>query len=475
MGRISLLLVLLTLLPAKAQALTAEEFQAKFKAKVAELSGNITASVRVEVLGKDQVLFSHNEEKKLVPASSTKLISTLAALEKLGPGYTFETKVLQKGDDLILTGNGDPYLVSERLWLLAREVARTGLKQVGAIYVNNSAFSEDYKGLMEFQSSGEPFTAIVSATSLNFNSLEVHVIPSATGTAKVELGPVPHGYAVIKNEVKQVGGGGKDLSIRPVSVNGNQETFVVSGTIGKNSGPVTLYASVRQPASYIAYAFAALLRAEGIKVSKDFGGAIFTPLSGSEKVLGSQESPALLDLVRLHNTFSNNFMTEQVFQALGAATSGSPASLAKSRQAANDFLHLRKSCSDASMENGSGLSWDTQISSHCFVETLQSSYRDFRVFADLLGSLPVGGQTGSLKSRFKKIGSDFQPWKVRAKTGTLWSKQAVSSLVGFTQTASGETVVFSLIENDKRNDPGLLRGMKDWEERCVELMQLVKL
>jgi D-alanyl-D-alanine carboxypeptidase len=125
--------------------------------------------------------------------------------------------------------------------------------------------------------------------------------------------------------------------------------------------------------------------------------------------------------------------------------------------------------------NGSGLSWGTQISSHCFVESLQNSYREFRVFADLLGSLPVGAQTGSLRSRFKRTGSDFDPWKVRAKTGTLWSRQAVSSLVGFTQTASGETVVFSLIENDKRNDPGLLRGMKDWEERCVELLQQLKL
>ncbi|MGZ3696042.1 MAG: D-alanyl-D-alanine carboxypeptidase/D-alanyl-D-alanine endopeptidase [Bdellovibrionota bacterium] len=476
MGRYSLLFLLLSLIPARAGALTPEEFQNKLKAKVSELSGNVSASVRVEVLGKDRVLFSHNEDKKLVPASSTKLISTMAALEKMGPGFTFETKVIQKGEDLILAGNGDPYLVSERLWLLARAVARSGLKQVGSIYVNNSAFTEDYKGLMEFQNSGEPFTAMVSPTSLNFNSLEVHVTPSASGDKpKLELGPIPHGYAILKNEVKQVGGSGKDLSLRPVSVEGNQETFVVSGSIGKNSVSVIIYAAVAQPASYIAYAFAALLRSEGIKVGKDFGGAIFTPLSGSEKVLVSQEGPPLLDLVRLHNTFSNNFMTEQVFQAFGAAAANAPASLAKSKQAVNDFLHLRSSCRDASMENGSGLAWDTQISSHCFVETLQTSYRDFRVFADLLGSLPVGGQTGSLKSRFKKMGPDFQPWKVRAKTGTLWSKQAASSLVGFTQTATGETLVFSLIENDKRNDASLLRGMKDWEERCVELMQQLKL
>lgn len=476
MGRISLLLALVFVLPAPARALTLEEFQAKLKAKVAELPGNATASVRVEVLGRDQVLFSHNEEKKLVPASNVKLISTMAALEKMGPGYVFETKVLQKGNDLILAGNGDPYLVSERLWLLARAVARTGLKQVGTIRVNNSAFSEDYRGLMAFEKSGEPFTAMVSATSLNFNSLEVHVTPSLTGNKpKIELGPVPHAYAQLRNEVTQTGGSGKDLAIRPVSVNGNQETFVISGTIGKNASPVILYASVSNPASYIAHAFAALLRVEGIQVKDDFGGSTFAPSGNGEKVLVSQDGPALLDLVRLQNTFSNNFMTEQVFQAFGSFSEGGAASLEKSRRAGNKFLRLRSSCRDATMENGSGLAWETQISSHCFVETLQTSYRDFRVFADLIGSLPVGGQTGSLKSRFKRVGPGFEPWKVRAKTGTLWSKQAVSSLVGFTQSASGETIVFSLIENDKRNDPGLLRGMKDWEDRCVELMQQLKL
>lgn len=475
MGRISLLSPLLFLFSSGlAFGLTTEELQARLKAKVGELNSNVTASVRVEVLGKPQVIFSHNEDGMLIPASNAKLVSTLAALEKLGPGHAFETKVIQQGKDLVLTGNGDPYLVSEKLWLLARAVARTGLKQVASIKVNNSAFNEDYKGLMEFEKSGEPFTAIVSPTSLNFNSVEVHVTPSLTGNKPiVELGPVPHGYAELKSTVAQVGGSRNDLAIRPVSVKGNQEIFMVTGSIGKESGPVILYASVSNPASYIAHAFAALLRKEGIEVENDFGGVISAPLSGSEKILVSQEGNPLLDLVRLSNTYSNNFMTEQVFLAMGA--DAGQGSLAKSRAAANSFLRQRAACKDASLENGSGLAWGTKISSRCFVETLQSSYRDFRVFADLLGSLPVGGQTGSLRSRFKRTGPELAPWKVRAKTGTLWSKQAVSSLVGFTSTASGETVVFSLIENDKRNDPGLLRGLKDWEDKCVELLQQLKL
>lgn len=463
----------LALLPAPAIGMKLEDFQQKMRAHVAGLSGNVTASVQMEVLGKGPVLFSHNGDRPLVPASNAKIISTLAGLEKMGPGYSVETRVLQKGENLILQGGGDPYLVSERLWLLARDVARSGIKKVNSIQVNNSAFSQDYKGLMDFEKSGEPFTAIVSATSFNFNSLEVHVIPDPNSKQpRVEVGPIPHRYASIRNEVRQTSGSGKDISVRPLSTKGDQETFVVSGTIGKNSSSVIEYASVSRPASYIAHAFAALLRKEGITVKQDFGGELFSPPEGRE--IAKQDSLNLLDLVRLYNTFSNNFMAEEIFQLFGAADE-KPSSIIKSRQAISAYLEKRESCHDAKLENGSGLSWNSQISSHCFVSSLQNAYRDFRIFADLLGSLPVGGQTGTLKSRFKRNGPDFEPWKVRAKTGTLWSKQVVTSLVGFTQTASGETVVFSLIENDKRGDPGLLRGLKDWEDKCLEFVQQLQL
>jgi D-alanyl-D-alanine carboxypeptidase len=87
----------------------------------------------------------------------------------------------------------------------------------------------------------------------------------------------------------------------------------------------------------------------------------------------------------------------------------------------------------------------------------------------------VGGQTGTLRSRFKRAGSGFDPEKVRGKTGTLWSKQVVTSLVGITQTAGGEPALFVLIENDQRNDPGLLSQLKEWEDKCVEYVQQLQL
>lgn len=456
-----------------ATTLTLDQFKDKMKKHMGSLPGSATASVEVQLLGPGTSLFAHNENGKVIPASNTKLVTSLLALGKLGPGYTFETKAFRSGNDLTLQGNGDPFLVSERLYLLARDVARTGVKSVDAIRVSNSAYDQIYTGLMDWDDSSEPFTAMVAPTSFNFNSIEIHVIPQEGKQPRLELGPVPHTYATLINEVKMVPGRGRSITVRPGKMEGDRETFRVTGTIGKGANPATEYASVRAPESMLAHAFAALLRAEGVTVKQDFGGASSAAAKGEE--IASVKSLPLIDLLRSQNTYSNNFMTEQVFMAYGAAAGGGGASIEKARAGAREYLNGFPGCKEAVMQNGSGLSWDNRISAHCFTDLLQASYRDFLVFADLLGSMPIGGQTGTLRNRFKRVGPDVEPLRVRAKTGTLWSRHAVTSLVGFTQLASGEKVAFALIENDQRNNPALLSNQRDWEDKCVEYIQQLKL
>lgn len=475
MQRLSFFLGLFFLIMPKAQAISQEEFQKRLEKHVNSVSGQENVSISMQLLGKNTSIFSHNAQTKLIPASSTKLITSMAALEKLGPGFAFETKIFLDGDTLILQGNGDPYLVSERLWLLARDVSRAGIKKIKTIKINNSAYKENYRGLLEWGDSGEPFTAVVSATGVNFNSLEVHVTPNTkTNKPNIEIGPEPHRYASVQSDVRQVGGNKKSLTLLPWKKEGGKEIFRLSGTIGRDSAPVIVYASVSDPDAYAANVFSALLKKEGIEVERDYGGVVFTPVPSSAKLIASQESLPLIDLLRLLNTYSNNYMAEQVFHAL-SATEGEPATMEKSRKAVSAFMKNASSCNGAEVDNGSGLSWNTKISAQCFVELLQNNYRDFRYFADLLGGLPIGSQTGSLKSRFKRVGDGIEPIKVRAKTGTLWSKLNVTSLVGYTQTASGEVVTFSILQNGVKSNPSLLSGMKDWEDRCVELIQQLRL
>ncbi len=460
-------------LPVSVQALSAKDFDAKMRSHLETLSKKVTPAVRIQLLGSDRVLFSHNEEKQMRPASNAKLITTMAALETLGTGFTFETKVFKRGGDLVIAGNGDPYLVSERLWLLARDIARSGIKKVRSIRINNTAFERTYTGLREFEGSGEPFTALVSPTALNFNSLEVHVIPGPDQKARLEAGPLENPYAVLKNQVKVTKGYGKNITIKPLGLSGNRQSFLVGGSIGSKAGPVIVYSTVASPEAHFAAGMAALLRREGIEVEREFGGLDYSTDLKEEEQVAKLESLPLHDLVRLFNLYSNNFMTEEVFLALSGQEGA--ASVEKSKRKVTDFLKRHPSCLGSKLENGSGLHWDTRMSANCFVETIQNDYREFLGFADLLGSLPSGGQTGTLKHRYKRAKGSFRPEALRGKTGTLWSKQVVSSLVGVTRASSGEKIVFALIENDERNDPGLLRSLKDWEDRCLELIQQLDL
>ncbi len=466
-----------------AQTLTLEQYRAAMERMIKNLPDQADVSFHAEILGDGKLLFSHGAEKNLVPASNTKLISMITALEKLGPSFKMTNRVYADGEikdgvlngDLVVRGEGDPFLVSERLWLLARAVARSGIKKItGGIKIDNSYFKEDYRGLVGWSEVGEPFAALVSATSLNFNSLEVHVIPDGREKRpRVELGPVPHDYAILRNELRYVNGASRQVAVHPIRMKDGKEEFEVVGTVGRGANPFIAYGTVEKPGHYLAAVLRQMLRSEGVVIEKSYQGE--TSRTPRGEPIATQDSPPLLDLVRSLNTYSNNFMAEMVFQVLGSVVEGKPANIEQSRDVVKAHLETYPECKGVTIANGSGLSWDTQANAKCFVAILQHTYHDFRVFADLLGSMPVGGATGTLKDRFKRTGPDFSPLKVRAKTGTLFSRKAVTSLVGFTPTKNGETVVFAIIQNDKRADSSLISAMRDWEDRCVELLQQLEL
>jgi D-alanyl-D-alanine carboxypeptidase len=60
---------------------------------------------------------------------------------------------------------------------------------------------------------------------------------------------------------------------------------------------------------------------------------------------------------------------------------------------------------------------------------------------------------------------------VRAKTGTLWSKGAVTSLIGFVPSQSGDLFVFSVILNHKTKGDAPIPSMRAWEEQNVAFLQ----
>ena len=91
-------------------------------------------SVYVREVGRDEPLVSYNSTVLRNPASTMKVVTTFAALEQLGPAYTWRTRAYAAGPirdqvlegNLVLVGGGDPFMSQERWWAFA-----AGLRQAG--------------------------------------------------------------------------------------------------------------------------------------------------------------------------------------------------------------------------------------------------------------------------------------------------------------------------------------------------------
>jgi len=167
-----MLLKPLVLLFITALALPAQEFRTW--ARRLEARG-VTVSAGIWDVGTGKAIDRHKDELALIPASTTKAVTTYALLKSMKPDATLETEVwgdLKDGvveGDLIFKGDGDPLLTSERLWLLAQSLKKLGLRRVtGSIRLDQSAFDEQRQPQGWENTSADTLPA-VRALSVNFN------------------------------------------------------------------------------------------------------------------------------------------------------------------------------------------------------------------------------------------------------------------------------------------------------------------
>ena len=173
-------------------------------------------SVWVQDVAAEAPLVSHRPDVARHPASTIKLLTTLVALEELGPAYEWETGVYVSGPvrdgrldgDLVLVGSGDPYLVVEQLWRLLAAVRARGLEEVaGRLVIDNTRFSvegEPPPGAFD----GKPYRAYNAppdALLVNFNALDV-VVEAREGKVRARTEPPVAGLRVRSRLTVSAGG-----------------------------------------------------------------------------------------------------------------------------------------------------------------------------------------------------------------------------------------------------------------------------
>lgn len=437
--------------PVHAADKTERELEAALRAII---EGSALAGARAGVVVSDastgEVLFSRNGDVLLNPASNVKLVTSAAALARLGPAYRFETEFLvdaaSAGSSSVKTlyvrGGGDPSLVTERLWGIAGELQHLGLRRIGEVVLDESFFDGERLGPGYDQEEGDKsYLAPAGALSLNWNTIAVHVSPGDRRgqKARVEVEPAS-AHVEIENRTSTVSKKGRrHVVVSSVSAGGKQRV-VVSGRIPVGSRTQVVWRRVDDPALYLGHTLVRLLDHRGVKLT----GKVRTGTAPQgARLVHVAESEPLAEIVRRLNKTSNNFVAEQVLKTLGAEAKGTPGSWPKGVEVVQDFLAEMGIPRGAYvMKNGSGLNDTNRFSARQLVTLLRAMWSRFPLAAEYVASLPVAGRDGTI--RWRMDGTEAQG-RLRAKTGTL---EGVTSLSGFVETAGKRTLAFAVLVND---------------------------
>ena len=341
-------------------------------------------------VGGDGPVWTHDDDQFL-PASTTKLLTSTAALAALGPDTRFTTRVVagRTPHEVVLVGGGDPYLASKPLTpeeelttyperadvvTLARATARAlaGRKRVRVVF-DDSLFTGPTDN-PKWRADYVPDDIVTPITAL-----------------WVDRGASPTGF-------------------------------------GRSDDPSFTAAAT----------FAGALRQAGVKVVGEPIRGIAAPDAAT---LASVESAPVAQLVERVLEVSDNEAAEVLAHHVGLAVSGEGSFTGGAAGVLSTLQSLGIETGADVVYDGSGLSRHNRLSPATMLQVLQVAARpDQPDLRALITGLPVAGFSGSLADRFAAA-DEVALGDVRAKTGTL---SGVSSLAGLVTGRDGTQMVFVL-------------------------------
>ncbi len=401
---------------------------------VTRVGGRAEVAVLARDLGTGEVLVEHRADEPQNPASNQKLLTAAAALEVLGPGYVFDTEVRRAGNDLYLRGSGDPSLDHDDLQAMAVLVAeQVDLAEIERLVVDDTAFSERRFGPgFDPQGVGVAYEAPSGALSVDFNTVEVRVVPvRGASRPRVEL-DAAGSHVVVINEARVGRRGSIDVQ---TEYDGTNTLVRVRGWMSPRARAVTVRRRIHDPGLHAGSVFAERLAAvtSSAPLPVTRGG---TPLDADEVVVN--QSAPLVEILDRGLAYSNNFIAEQVLRTTAWRVFEEPGDWTMGAEILEAYWSaLGRGADDLVVENGSGLTHRGRLTAGGLVDLLTLAHRN----ADegLLDTLPVAGEPGTLRGRLLRRGRG----RVRAKTGTL---RGISGLSGVITAPDGTPqVAFSIL------------------------------
>ncbi|WP_372483494.1 D-alanyl-D-alanine carboxypeptidase/D-alanyl-D-alanine endopeptidase [Streptomyces aculeolatus] len=422
------------------------------------------ASVVVADAASGETLYEQSAATRLTPASNTKLPTSAAAMELLGPDYTWSTDALTAGGDLYLRGSGDPTMLAADYDALAAKVAAAGVGEVDRLVADDTRFDSQRIGngwSADYESDyyAMQISALTVAPDTDYDSgtvvVEAYPGKKAGDRPTVKVTPAT-GYVKIDNRGRTVAAGESDTL--GISREHGSNTIVVSGDIPLKASATKEWISVWEPTGYAAAVFRDALERHGVEVDGKTQLGRATPERA--RTVASHGSMPLKDLMVPFMKLSNNGHAEILTKTIGVETADAGTWSAGLRGVSSYLKSVGVDTSTLRQVDGSGLSRGNTIPSREFVKLL-TAVQDEPWFDAWYEALPVAcGEDrfvgGTLRTRMCDTPAEGN---ARAKTGSLTGASALS---GYVTDADGRELVFSVVLNNY-----LAGSVKDIEDAVV--------
>jgi serine-type D-Ala-D-Ala carboxypeptidase/endopeptidase (penicillin-binding protein 4) len=394
-----------------------------------------------------KTLVNRSGNQLLIPASSNKVLTTAAALTKLGSQYRIRTSVLGNSTGPSLTtlrivGRGDPSLTTAKLNSLTQQLNRKGITQVAQLIGDDTYFrGQAINPFWDLEDTLAGYGAAVNSLTLNQNAIGLTLFPQRVGQPlRVQWDdPSDASSWQVSNQTVTVGAG-EGESIDAVRES-RQWRIILTGQLQAGSASEPVYVSVPNPGNYLVQKFRLALTRAKIGVAQSTLVSA-TPAPPGEVELATIDSPPLSDLIYETNQESNNLYAEALLKTLGRVQTPTSLNATESGVAAVKAIlaTLGVNSQGIATVDGSGLARRDRVSPEALVQTLQAMAQSPEAAA-FRRSLPIAGVSGTLSNRFRNTAAQN---RVFAKTGTL---TGAVSLSGYATPPNYPPVVFSLIVN----------------------------
>ncbi len=393
------------------------------------------------------VIAEENSQRRLTPASLTKIFTTGAALLKLGSDYSFVTDYYfrAKTRDFVIKGGGDPTYGSMRFEMTKPEklfseiltvVKREGIDGIQDLIIDQGIIGNNHypsKRIWEDMSNyyGVAPCGLSFAENTFYLTLQS---PSRVGkrcSVKSVNPDVDLDFtcdAVAANNTKD-----------SAYIYGHPElkTWHVSGSIPKGQGAFTIKGAMPKPWSVFGNQLRNFFQKNGVNVA---GSIRIGNVLETDKKLGFHTSPKLSEIVKVINKKSHNLYADHTLLALLG-------DLERGFMWDQALKEMSKIWRDKNPEftgsfyDGSGLSPLNVCSASDMVNVLTVMHHSDEA-KSFYESLAIAGKDGTLKTIF--TGEDVKG-KVLGKSGSM---TGVLAYAGFIHTDSGKTLAFCIMYNN---------------------------